>query len=353
MNNRNNKEIKCVIWDLDNTMWDGILAESDQVTLKPGIIDIIKVLDERGILQSVASKNDFKQAMQKLREFGLHDYFLYPEIHWNPKSESVLNIQRNLNINADTILFIDDQPFERDEVVSVVAGVETMKAEDYTCMLSRKRLCPRFITEDSKRRRLMYQEDILRNDEEAEFRGPKEEFLASLNMQFTIGEARYEDLERAEELTIRTNQLNATGRTYDFNELQAIIRSDKHKLYVCELSDKYGSYGKIGLALIEIDNAYVTLRMMLMSCRVISRSVGSVLLSFIMEQTKNAGKTLRADFRTTDLNKKMYAAYRFANFREVANDGKGNITFENDLTIIPKYPHYMDIRFPSAVETLN
>lgn len=94
------------MWDLDNTIWDGILLESDDVQLKPGIKEIIETLDSRGILHSIASKNEYDLAMSKLKEFGLDDYFLYPEIHWDAKSISLERIQKNINIGMDTILLL-------------------------------------------------------------------------------------------------------------------------------------------------------------------------------------------------------------------------------------------------------
>ena len=107
--------IKCVIWDLDNTIWDGTLLEDSSVSLKPRIGEVLEELDRRGILHSIASRNDYDQAMAKLQEFGIADYFLYPEIRWDAKSLSVRLIQEHLNIAYDTLLFIDDQPFERDD----------------------------------------------------------------------------------------------------------------------------------------------------------------------------------------------------------------------------------------------
>ncbi|MEM6806552.1 MAG: HAD-IIIC family phosphatase, partial [Bacteroidota bacterium] len=308
--------------------------------------EIIQELDARGILHSIASKNNFEDAMAKLKEFKLDQYFLYPQIHWNPKSISIGRIQESLNIGIDTLLFIDDQPFERDEVANSFPQVETLDAVEYRDLLERKRLNPRFITKDSKRRRMMYLEEMERNIEEEEYQGPKEEFLASLDMKFVITEAVEEDLKRAEELTVRTNQLNATGRTYDYDELKAFMHSNHHKLFVCELTDRYGSYGKIGLSLIEETDKHWHLKLLLMSCRVMSRSVGSVLLSFIMKEARKSGKKLLADFKQTDRNKRMYAAYRFANFKELSNDGNGNIVMESDLTMIQDFPHYIDISHP-------
>ncbi len=337
------KEIKCVVWDLDNTLWEGTLLEDREVRLNPGIEKILSALDDRGILHSIASKNEYDDAMEKLREFELDHFFLYPEIHWNPKSSSIGKIQKNLNIGMDTILFIDDQPFERDEVQSAHAQVTCMDAALYRDLLDAPRLNPRFTTGDARRRRLMYLENMQREGDEESFEGPREEFLAGLDMKFTISTAGEEDLKRAEELTVRTNQLNATGITYSYEELDAFRRSPNHRLLVCELVDRYGSYGKIGLALIETRPSCWHLKMLLMSCRVMSRGVGNVLLSHILQEARAHRAKLLADFRKTDRNKMMYIAYRFANFREQSSDGEGNSVMENDLSQIKPFPPYLTV----------
>ncbi|AKF95955.1 HAD-IIIC family phosphatase [Brevibacillus laterosporus] len=336
--------IKCVVWDLDNTIWDGVLLESEEVQLRPNIAEIIKELDSRGILHSIASKNNHDDVMKKLEEFELTEYFLYPEIHWDAKSTSLKNIQKNLNVGMDTILFIDDQQFELDEVKSVHPDVMCMNHTEYTKLLIHPRLQPRFITKDSKFRRQMYLEDIKRNQSEQSFQGPHESFLASLQMKFIISEAKEDDLRRAEELTIRTNQLNSTGITYDYDELNSFRKRDDYKLLVCELTDRYGSYGKIGLALVEITNTTWHVKLLLMSCRVMSRGVGSVLLSYIMQQAKEGGKQLLAEFRRTDRNRMMYATYCFANFKEYLSREDGFIIFEHDLSSIQPYPPFIEVQ---------
>ena len=137
-------------------------------------------------------------------------------------------------------MFVDDNPLERDEVQSEHPEVLCVDASQYDSLLAHPCLNPRFITADSKRRRLMYLEDIKRKRDENEYQGPKKEFIASLNIQFIISQAKEEDLQRAEELTIRTNQLNATGRTYSYDDLRMFISSGKHQLLICEMKDKYG-----------------------------------------------------------------------------------------------------------------
>ena len=338
------KGIKCIIWDLDNTLWEGILSENDNLTLKEGIKEIIVELDSRGILHSIASKNSYDDAMKKLKAFEIDEYFVYPQISWDAKSYGVGEIQKKLNIGMDTIAFIDDQLFELDEVKSMHPEMTCINALEYKTLLTNPRFIPEFITEDSKRRRLMYLEDIERTEAESAYQGPQEKFLSSLNMRFTISQAKEEDLKRAEELTIRTNQLNSTGNCYSYDELEAYRNSPDHKLYVCELVDKYGSYGKIGLALIEITEIEWVIKLLLMSCRVMSRGVGTILLSYMMKQAKQEGKKLLADFRTTKRNKMMHVTYAFSNFKEKFNDGEGNIIFENDLSTIQDYPKYVDVK---------
>ena len=123
------KTIKCLVWDLDNTLWDGILLEDIDVRLKENAVSTIKTMDERGILQSVASKNDHDLAVRKLTEVGLLEYFIYPQINWNSKVESIRQIARNLNIGTDTIAFIDDQPGELDEVGFSLPEVQCIHAK--------------------------------------------------------------------------------------------------------------------------------------------------------------------------------------------------------------------------------
>lgn len=334
--------IKCVVWDLDNTLWNGILLEDRHVTVRPEVVHAIRTLDERGILNSIASRNDRDTALAKLGELGLADYFLYPEINWNSKSASIAAIAAAFNFGIDTIAFVDDQPFERDEVRFAYPTVRCIDAADVATMLDRPDMVPRFITDDSRLRRQMYAADIKRKDVENAHTGTPEAFLASLDMRFVIAAAGPDDLQRAEELTVRTNQLNATGYTYSYEELDHFRTSPDHELLIAALEDKYGSYGKIGLALVERGAAPWTLKLMVMSCRVMSRGVGTVLLNHIMRRARDAGVRLRAEFVSTAKNRQMYVTYKFAGFREVENDGARSI-LEADYANIQSFPPYITV----------
>jgi FkbH-like protein len=334
--------IKCVVWDLDNTLWDGVLLEDAEVVLRPGVVDHIRRLDSMGVLNSVASKNDPDTALAKLRELGLEDLFLYPRIGWNAKSESVRQIAAKLNLGLDAFAFVDDQEFERAEVAYALPEVTCVDALDVDTVLTRPDFHPRFISDESAQRREMYRSQLLRDDMQAEFVGTSEEFLASLGLCFSIAPARREDLQRAEELTIRTNQLNSTGRTYSYDELDALRESPDHLLLIATLTDKFGSYGKIGLALVEKSDPDWRLNMMLMSCRVMSRGVGSVLLGYIMDRARAAGAGLRADFIETGRNRMMQITYAFSGFREVSREG-AHVVLAADLSRIQPPPAYVTL----------
>jgi len=337
------QSIKCVVWDLDNTVWDGILLEDTQVTLRPHVVEILKTLDARGILHSIASRNDHATAMAKLQEFGIEEYFLYPQINWNSKGASVGQIAQDINIGLDTIAFIDDQPFEREEVAFTHDKVLCIDSAELDNLLDRPELKPRFITEDSRLRRHMYMADIRRNREEAEFVGPTDEFLSTLNMVFTIAKAKEEDLKRAEELTVRTHQLNTTGYTYSYEELDAFSASPDHILLISSLEDRHGTYGKIGLTLIEKGTEAWTVKLLLMSCRVMSKGVGMIMIHHILRMGKEAGVKLRAEFLSTDRNRQMLITYRFAGFKEVSRNGDIAL-MENDYSAIQPPPPYVDLR---------
>lgn len=334
--------VKCVVWDLDNTVWDGVLLEGDTLQLRHKAVEIIKTLDERGVLNAIASRNEYEPAMTQLQAFGLDHYFIYPQINWNPKSQSIAQIAADINIDLDTLAFVDDQPFEREEVQFMHPELLCFDAADLSGLLNHPRLMPRFITAESKLRREMYQSDIQRKTAESGFTGNNEAFLADLNMVFTIKPAQEDDLQRAEELTMRTNQLNTTGYTYSHEELDQLRQSDDHLLLVSTLDDCYGTYGTIGLALVEKEATFWTVKLLLMSCRVMSRGVGTIMMTQIMNLAKAANVSLRAHFVPNGRNRLMYITYKFSGFSEIktVND---LVILENKLQEIQPFPDYVDI----------
>ncbi len=327
------KKIKCLVWDLDNTLWDGILLEDGNVSLKEGMCEILEELDRRGILLSIASKNDREDTLKKLRDLGVEDYFLYPQIGWGNKPDAIKEIASALNINIDTFAFIDDQPSEREEVAFVLPQVMTVDAAQYKLLLDMEGFIPKYITKDSAMRRRMYQADLQRKQAEGGFKGSSEQFLSTLGMELTVAPVAEGDLERVEELTVRTNQLNSTGVTYSFEELEGFISSPDHIFLIADLEDKYGSYGKIGLVLLEETKDTIWIRLLLMSCRVMTRGIGSALLVHIIRLAGGKGKRLAADFIDTGRNRVMYITYKLMGFEESEEEHAAGVEMSGNYII--------------------
>lgn len=337
------KKIKCVIWDLDNTLWDGVLSEGGGSELRPGVRQVIEALDARGIIQSVASKNDAAPALRKLEEFGLTDYFLCPQINWGAKSQSIETIAQKLNLKYEAMAFVDDNPYERDEVTFALPRVSTYDAADSGSLPDLPEFQVRFITEDAKNRRRMYQADLRRTEAEEAFPGGNDAFLSTLNMRMTLSPVIEADLQRVEELTVRTHQLNSTGYTYSYEELLALTKSDDHIFLICGLDDVYGTSGKVGLLLLE-KSEVLTIKLLIVSCRVMSRGIGSALLSAATQIAHKLGLPLQADFLETEHNRIMYITYKLAGFEELAGEEESDaLTLEYAEEEPRPFPPYLTV----------
>ncbi len=302
------RKVKCVVWDLDNTLWNGTLVEGDEVALNPGISQLLQHLDERGILQSVVSKNDFAPAWKKLQELGVADYFLYPQIDWLPKSQKIRSIAKSLNIGIDTFAFIDDNQFELDEVASVIPELLPVAFKPDT--VATLKSDPRFqgsVTEESRQRRKMYQQQVARESEEQGFGDDYLGFLASCGIELEIDGYSPRDSERVAELVQRTNQLNFSGRKYSREELLDVIANPTLGKYVLRVTDKYGSYGTVGFCLVKDKPDIVEVLDFMLSCRVQSKFIEQALFSHLLEHHNPGGaKAIWVNFKKTDRNTPAY-----------------------------------------------
>ena len=306
------RTMKCLIWDLDNTLWLGTLTEDAEVVPADYIRRIVTTLDARGILQSVASRNDHDQAWARLEELGLAEYFVLPRIGWGPKSESVRMIADELSFALGTIAFVDDQPAERAEVAFHLPEVRCYTAEQVPRLLELAEFSPATITADSAQRRVMYQSGFRRAEEQAAFGGTEEEFLRSLDIVMHIARADVSELARVEELTLRTSQMNATGIHYDDAALRKLLGDPGHEVLVVSMADRFGPHGAVGVLLLECLPAVWHLKLLATSCRVVPFGAGTAILNWLIDQAARTGTHVVADFRPTARNRMMEIAYRFA-----------------------------------------
>jgi FkbH-like protein len=335
--------VRCVIWDLDGTIWDGTLLEDRQVTVAAGIRDLVRSLDDHGVLQSVASRNDAALALGKLQELGLADYFTAPQISWNAKSHAVRRVIELLNLSADTVVFVDDSPFERAEVGAELRQVRCFAPDDFRRLAGAGGLLPAAVTRDGRARRRFYQAELRRREHQATFAGPSSDFLSSLGMRMTVRPMLPDDLDRAAELTERTHQLNTTGIVMSAGELRRLMEDPSALVLIARLDDRFGAYGRIGLAVVDIAPARWTVRLLLMSCRVLGRNAGQAFLAVIAGLAVGAGAGLSCYFRPNERNRPMRVTYGLLGFRPHAQQ-PGLIVYSHPNPAELCVPDYIDAR---------
>jgi len=339
--------VKCLVWDLDDTLWDGVVLEGDAGAPRPEARRVLRVLDERGILHAIASRGEPDVALAHLEAHGIEEMFCDRQIGWDSKSGAVRRIAESLGIGLDTVAFVDNDPVERAEVAAALPQVRCYDAADLAELPELAEFDPEVVTADARERRGRYRAEALRRESAETFAGTDAEFLAGLGLVMTVRRAGEADLDRAYELTVRTHQLNTTGRTYDLAELRALTTSPSHEVLVASLRDRFGEYGTIGLAVTETVGGDAVLRLLLMSCRVMSRGVGGALLAHLIDRARARGQRCVAEFVPTPVNRVMMVTLRFAGFVPLESTADHTLLAHDGRTEVPGTGHVL-LRCPDA-----
>lgn len=323
-------KIKCVAWDLDNTLWEGTLTEDGPAALKPNpyAVNLIKQLDERGILQTIVSKNDFDEAWAVVESLGLKDYFLYPSINWGQKSRKIEEVAKKLNMDIDTFALIDDSPFERAEVHSALPQVRTYSNEEINTILTREEFdVP--ITEASQMRRLSYAAEVKRERVKADFSGGYDNFLRSCEMKLNIFVPREErHIVRCLELIQRSHQLNLSGRLYTREEFDELLRKGGVLCVALACLDKFGDYGIIGFISIDETKEIPTVKDFVISCRIAQKKVEHTFFKWLAFREAKKGKSvIRAELIKGKRNNVLFEVFRNISF-QVIKEVKGYFLME-------------------------
>ncbi|MFF4924083.1 HAD-IIIC family phosphatase [Kitasatospora sp. NPDC001261] len=313
--------VKCLVWDLDDTLWDGVVLEGDDPAPFPAALGTLAELDRRGILHAAASRGEPGAVRRHLTERRLSDWFCAVQVGWGAKSAAVRRIAKALNIGLDTVAFIDNDPVERAEVASELPMVRCYPAAEAGRLPGFRDFRPEHLTAEAAGRRRLYQAEWRRQEAEEGFTEGRQAFLDSLGLVMELRPATEEDLARASELTVRTHQLNSTGLTYGIDELRRLSASPDHQVLLAGLRDRFGDYGTIGLSVTELVGRDAVLRLILMSCRVASRGAGSVLLHQLIRQALADGRRPVAHFVPTAVNRNLLVTMRFAGYEATAADG--------------------------------
>jgi methoxymalonate biosynthesis protein len=307
--------VKCVIWDLDNTLLDGVYLESAgrPPAADAAMLAAAGTLRDRGIIHAIASRNPPEAARHAALVTGLD--FAAAECGWGRKSDAVRQIIAELGIGPDAVAFVDDDLYERAEVSLALPEALVLSPEDMADAVGWPEFSPGPVTAEARRRGQMYAERRRRLQEARAFAGSREEFLRYSRAEMTISPATAGDVPRLHELSVRTHQFN-TGEPVAEPELRALVGSPGQQVTAVRLRDRFGDDGLVGGCVVERGPGVWTVTVLMMSCRAMGRGVIEALLAWLARSAGRAGAaTLAIPCLVTPRNTPLRLALAGSGFR--------------------------------------
>jgi FkbH-like protein len=330
---------KCLVMDLDNTLWGGVIGEDGPEGVRVGMDDPVAeahfdlqrkilALKKRGVLLAVCSKNnpaDVEEMFRIRSEMPLRrDDFVCMEVGWEPKTEGLKRIAEQLNIGTDSLVFLDDSPAELELIRQLMPEVECVAVpEDPAarpmCLDRVHSLDRAIITAEDLARTSQYQANARRQTERHQF-ADLHAYLVSLETRVLLRPAPAELLPRAHQLFSKTNQFNLTARRYVIGQLESWARQDSALLLLAHARDRFGDLGWIGAVLVRrLDEPEPRIENFVLSCRVMGRAVESAMLNRVKELVfQRAGvRSINAEFLPAARNAPVREFYEEHGFQVV------------------------------------
>jgi methoxymalonate biosynthesis protein len=281
--------VKCVVWDLDNTLLRGVYLESLAAPppADPVMASLLTVLGQRGILHAIASRNPPEAAQYAAQATGCA--FVAAECGWGRKSESLARIAAGLDIGVDALAFVDDDPYERAEVGAALPGVRVLSPEDAAEAVDWPEFSPAEVTAEARRRAGLYQQRQQRMAAERAFGGSREEFLRACNTRVSIAQAVPADVPRLHELSERTSQFNSAGQALSSASIEDLIGSPAQDVMTVRLQDCFADDGLVGGCVVDRRARVWAVPLLMMSCRAIGRGVIDSLLGWLARAAAREG----------------------------------------------------------------
>ncbi len=344
------KSGKCLVLDLDNTLWGGVIgdeglggirigSESAEAEAYSGFQQYVKGLNERGILLAVSSKNETDAAKEGFSHqdsiLSLTDFSSF-RANWEPKSENVREIAKELNIGIDSLVFVDDNPVERELVRSQEPEVTVPEMGDniagYINLLDKGLYFETVsLSGDDLQRGSFYASSRALASEEKKF-ATYDDFLSSLHMTAEIRPFSPDYLDRITQLVNKTNQFNLTTRRYSIAEIAAISLDSNYITLYGRLRDKFGDHGLISVIIGRQDKDRLHIETWLMSCRVLKRSMETAMFDALSRSARMKGiNSLLGYYIPTPKNGMVCNHYRNMGFESVENSEDGATFWQFDL----------------------
>lgn len=300
---------KCIVLDLDNTLWGGVVGEDGMENLAlslspPGNSFIafqqaLRDLYDRGILLAINSANNPEDALGVIRNHPnmilKENHFAASRINWNNKVDNMRELAAELNIGLDSMVFLDDSPLNREAMRTFLPEVETPELPaDPSHYVKFLHGLPYFeagtITDEDKMRGNLYVTERLRREAEKKSES-REAFLQSLGTEVAVFEDDLSVLARLAQMTEKTNQFNVLKRPFSERELEAFMHDGKYAVFHARALDQFGDHGIIAFALVHKQESRWHIESLLMSCRVINRGIEDAFIAAIAKRAAQEGAT--------------------------------------------------------------
>lgn len=326
---------KCLVLDLDNTLWGGVVGEEGVAGLKIGggfpgnlyaeLQKEIHALRERGVTLAIVSKNNGADVWEvfsrrpemllKRADFSAH------RINWQDKATNLRELATELNLGLDSFVVLDDNPVERDWIGEALPEVDVCPADDPLEMVRWLVTCRRFDTLAVTREDALRAQSYAAAGERSRLATSSaslDEYLAGLDTQVEVGCNIGAQTARVAQLTQKTNQFNLTTRRYTEMEIQERLQNPSWRVFWCACRDRFADEGVIGVVLVEIQADEWRLDTLLMSCRVLGRGVEKALLGTVCQQADEAGATsVLGEYLRTAKNAQTESFYESCGFTVV------------------------------------
>ncbi len=327
---------KCLILDLDNTLWGGVIGDDGIDRIKLGDLGIGSIytelqkwvleLKKRGILIAICSKNNFKIAEEAFKNhpkmiLKMNDISIF-KANWKDKTDNIYDIKKELNIDFNSMVFIDDNPFEREMVKQNLPLVEVpdlpSDPSDYLQFLRTKNYfeTSSFIKGDSKKT-MLYKEEIKRSEKKRKFKD-KVSFLKHLNMKSKIDVINSKNIDRVFQLIQRTNQFNTRKKRYTQSELENFSTNKDFHSMVFKLYDKFGNYGIISCVILKKVKRDLVIDTWVLSCRVFDREIESFIIEKVIKYARyKSCKSLIGLYEKTEKNILIKNIFKSLGFKKI------------------------------------
>lgn len=347
---------KCLVVDLDNTLWGDVIGEVGVAGVKlgqtyPGNAFVafqraLADLKRRGVLLAINSKNgraDVEEIFSRHPDMVLKlEDFSSVQVNWADKPANMIEIARELNIGLSSLAFFDDNPAERALMRHALPDVLTLDVPDdptrYIDVVAESGAFEKLsVTDEDRRRAEMYRDETARHTLSRSFSSVPE-FLAALEMEATVAPVDQWSLPRVADLIQKTNQFNVTSRRHSAAALEHMLHDPAQGVFSLHARDRFGDHGIVGTAILHIAGKSARIDTFLLSCRVIGRTLETALLAALGEWARAQGATvLEGEFIPTAKNTPAAGFFESHGFDRDGQDGRWSLPLDRDTVSWPSY----------------